>query len=169
MRSIRQSDFVGVLAHRRLANRTQKFEEIISQLSQVQQQVEGSQKELQQQKLTLNTAINNMGEGLCMFDAGKRLVVCNDRYAEMYQLPPGMLKVGTSHHEIIKHRIKSGILKGEASDIAANRLISTPGALPTDVTSMSGSSAIAGFRPHRDHRAALPQWAGSLTLMSVRE
>src|SRR5271167_2118854 len=24
---------------------------------------------------------------------------------------------------------------------------------------MSGSSAIAGFRPHRTHRAALPQWA----------
>ena len=24
---------------------------------------------------------------------------------------------------------------------------------------LSGSSAIAGFRPHRSHRAALPQWA----------
>src|SRR5216684_3003337 len=24
---------------------------------------------------------------------------------------------------------------------------------------LSGSSAIAGFRPHRTHRAALPQWA----------
>src|SRR3954453_23645004 len=26
-------------------------------------------------------------------------------------------------------------------------------------TALSGSSAIAGFRPHRSHRAALPQWA----------
>ena len=24
---------------------------------------------------------------------------------------------------------------------------------------MTGSSAIAGFRPHKYHRAALPQWA----------
>jgi diguanylate cyclase (GGDEF)-like protein len=133
--SVLGMSLVGVLADRRLANRTQKFEEIISQLSQAQQQVEGSQKELQQQKLMLDTAINNMGEGLCMFDAGKRLVVCNERYAEMYQLPPDMLRVGTSHREIIKHRIMSGILKGEASEIAANQLISTLGALPTNVTS----------------------------------
>ena len=85
---------VGVLADRRLANRTRKFEEIISQLSLAQQQVEGSQQELQEQKLRLDTAINHMGEGLCMFDAEKRLVVCNDRYAKMYRLPPELLTAG---------------------------------------------------------------------------
>jgi diguanylate cyclase (GGDEF)-like protein len=133
--SVLGMSFVGVLADRRLADRTQKFEEIISQLSKVQLQVECSQKELRQQKRMLDTAINNMGEGLCMFDAQKRLVVCNDRYAAMYQLPPEMLMVGTSHREIIMHRIMSGVLKGEASDIAANQLISALGALPTNVTS----------------------------------
>ena len=123
---------VGVLADRRLANRTHKFEEIISQLSRARQQVEGSQAELQEQKLRLDTAINHMGEGLCMFDAEKRLVVCNDRYAKMYRLPPELLRAGTPHHEIIKHRITSGILKGETSDSAAKQLISTLGALPSD-------------------------------------
>ena len=29
----------------------------------------------------------------------------------------------------------------------------------TQHADLSGSSAIAGFRPHRSHRAALPQWA----------
>src|SRR5216684_4562362 len=29
----------------------------------------------------------------------------------------------------------------------------------TEQADLSGSSAIAGFRPHRTHRAALPQWA----------
>ena len=114
---------IGVLADRRLASRTRKFEEIISQLSFAQQQVEGSQEELQEQKIRLDTAINHMGEGLCMFDAEKRLVVCNDRYAKMYRLPPELLKAGTPHHEIIKHRIASGILKGETSDKAAKQLI----------------------------------------------
>ena len=108
--------FIGVLADRRLASRTRKFEEIITQLSFAQQQVEGSQRELQEQKIRLDTAINHMGEGLCMFDAEKCLVVCNDRYAKMYRLPPELLKAGTHHHEIIKHRITSGILKGEISD-----------------------------------------------------
>jgi NO-binding membrane sensor protein with MHYT domain len=133
--SVLGMSLVGVLADRRLATRTHKFEEIISQLSRAQQQVEGSQKELQQQKLMLDTAINNMGEGLCMFDADKRLVVCNHRYAAMYRLPPELLKVGTPHREIIRHRITSGILKGETSDTAANRLISALGALPAGVTS----------------------------------
>ena len=67
-----------------------------------------------------------------MFDAEKRLVVCNDRYAKMYRLPPELLRAGTPHHEIIKHRITSGILKGETSDSAAKQLISTLGALPSD-------------------------------------
>ena len=133
--SVLGMSFVGVLADRRLANRTRTFEEIISQLSLAQQQVEGSQRELKEQKLRLDTAINNMGEGLCMFDADKRLVVCNDRYAKMYRLPPELLKPGTPHQDIIRHRITHGILKGETSESAAEQLISALGALPSDATS----------------------------------
>jgi diguanylate cyclase (GGDEF)-like protein len=123
---------VGVLADRRLANRTRKFEEIIDQLSHARQQVEGSQRELQEQKLRLDSAINNMGEGLCMFDAEKRLVVCNDRYAKMYQLPPELLRAGTSHREIIEHRISNGILKAGTNDSAA-KVMSALNALPSNV------------------------------------
>ena len=132
--SVLGMSFIGVLADRRLANRTRKFEEIISQLSAARHEVEESQRELQEQKLRLDTAINNMGEGLCMFDAEKRLVVCNDRYAKMYRLSPELLKAGTPHHEIIEHRIANGILNGETSDSAAKRLISTLNALPPDAT-----------------------------------
>jgi diguanylate cyclase (GGDEF)-like protein len=123
---------VGVLADRRLALRTSRFEEIISQLSLTRQQVETQQKELQEQKLRLDTAINHMGEGLCMFDAEKRLVVCNDRYARMYRLPPELLMSGTPHREIIRHRIANGILKGETSDTAATKVLATLNALPAN-------------------------------------
>jgi len=51
-----------VLADRRLALRTRRFEEIISQLSLARQQVEASQKELEEQRFRLDTAINHMGE-----------------------------------------------------------------------------------------------------------
>ncbi|MBA2402970.1 MAG: EAL domain-containing protein [Bradyrhizobium sp.] len=132
--SVLGMSFVGVLADRRLASRTLKFEEIIGQLSLAQQQVEGSQRELQEQKLRLDSAINHMGEGLCMFDAQKRLVICNDRYAKMYRLPPELLQPGTPHHEIIKHRITSGILSGETSDRAAQQVLSTLAALPNNAT-----------------------------------
>ncbi|WP_456667920.1 bifunctional diguanylate cyclase/phosphodiesterase [Bradyrhizobium sp. USDA 3240] len=128
--SVLGMSLVGVLADRRLALRTRRFEEIISQLSLARQQVEASQKELEEQRFRLDTAINHMGEGLCMFDAEKRLVVCNERYAKMYRLPPELLRPGTAHREIITHRIANGILKGETSDSAASQVLATLNALP---------------------------------------
>ncbi|WP_456719706.1 MULTISPECIES: bifunctional diguanylate cyclase/phosphodiesterase [unclassified Bradyrhizobium] len=128
--SVLGMSLVGVLADRRLALRTRRFEEIISQLSLARQQVEASQKELEEQRFRLDTAINHMGEGLCMFDAEKRLVVCNERYAKMYRLPPELLLPGTAHREIITHRIANGLLKGETSDSAATQVLATLNALP---------------------------------------
>lgn len=133
--SVLGMSLIGVLADRRLAVRTAKFEEIISQLSTARQQLEGSQKELQQQKLMLDTAIDHMVEGLCMFDAEKRLVVCNERYALLYRLPPELLRTGTSHADIIRHRIVKGILKGDPSEGAAEQFISKLAALPFDAVS----------------------------------
>src|ERR1700691_5218192 len=71
------------------------------------------QSSLEQTNLRFNTALKNMTHGLCMFDADKRLVIWNDRYASLYRLPPELLKVGASHETIIAHRVKNGILKGE--------------------------------------------------------
>ncbi|MBR0737253.1 EAL domain-containing protein [Bradyrhizobium liaoningense] len=133
--SILGMSLIGVMADRRLATRTSKFEEIISQLSTARQQLEGSQRELQEQKFRLDTAINNMVEGLCMFDAEKRLVVCNERYARLYQLPPELLRTGTSHADVIRHRITTGILKGDSSESAAARFSSKLAALPFDAVS----------------------------------
>ena len=36
----------------------------------------------------LATAVNNMSQGLLMFDSAECLVVCNDRYRQMYNLSP---------------------------------------------------------------------------------
>ncbi|RXH40829.1 EAL domain-containing protein [Bradyrhizobium zhanjiangense] len=133
--SVLGMSLIGVLADRRLASRTAKFEEIISQLSDARQQLEDSQQELQDQTVRLDTAINHMVEGLCMFDAEKRLVVCNERYARLYRLPPELLRTGTSHTDIIRHRIVKGILKGDSSEGAAEQFISKLAALPFDAVS----------------------------------
>ena len=72
------------------------------------------------QNFRLNAALNNMAQGFCMFDAERRLVVCNDRYARMYGLPPELVKPGTPHDLIIKHRVTHGILAGKKTDSAAH-------------------------------------------------
>ena len=133
--SVLGMSFVGVLADRRLATRTSRFEQIISELSLARQQVEDSQQEIQDQKLRLDTAINNMVEALCMFDAEKRLVVCNERYARLYQLPPELLRTGTPHADIIRHRVVTGLLKSDTSEGAAKQFLSKLAALPYDAVS----------------------------------
>ena len=52
--------------------------------------------ELERLNLQLDAAINNMPLGLSMFDAHDRLLVCNARCAEMYQLPGELTLPGTS-------------------------------------------------------------------------
>ena len=71
---------------------------------------------------TINTrfgaALENMAQGLCMFDGQRRLVVWNDRYAELYQVPPDLLKVGTPYEAIVADRISRGVLKGATDEVA---------------------------------------------------
>ncbi len=79
------------------------------------------------QNTRFNAALNNMTQGLCMFDADKRLVVSNERYASIYALPPELLKPGTSHETIIAHRVSHGILAGEKTDAAVEQKLAALG------------------------------------------
>lgn len=55
-----------------------------------------------------DTAINKISQGLCFFDGQQRLIVCNRRYAELYQLTPDMVRPGTTLREIVDHRWVAG-------------------------------------------------------------
>ena len=63
----------------------------------------------QQQILTqagrFEVALNNMLQGLCMFDTRDRLIVCNARYAEMYELPEHLTRPGAHWRDIVAHRL----------------------------------------------------------------
>jgi len=76
---------------------------------------------LERTNVRFSAALENMTHGLCMFDAEKRLVMWNDRYARLYRLPPELLKIGASHGAIIAHRVHNGILAGETSAVAAEK------------------------------------------------
>jgi PAS domain-containing protein len=39
-------------------------------------------------ELRFDAAINNMSQGLCLFDRDRKLVVSNKRYADIYNAPP---------------------------------------------------------------------------------
>jgi diguanylate cyclase (GGDEF)-like protein len=50
-------------------------------------------------------ALNNMLQGLCMFDVHERLIVCNARYAQMYALPEALTRPGVPWRDILTHRL----------------------------------------------------------------
>jgi diguanylate cyclase (GGDEF)-like protein/PAS domain S-box-containing protein len=60
------------------------------------------------QNARLETALNNMSQGLIMFDSAERVVVCNDFYVEMYGLSRDVVKPGSSLLELLRHRIETG-------------------------------------------------------------
>ena len=43
----------------------------------------------------MRVALDNMSQGLCMFDRNEKLVVCNQRYRTMYNLPHEVAHPGT--------------------------------------------------------------------------
>jgi diguanylate cyclase (GGDEF)-like protein/PAS domain S-box-containing protein len=69
--------------------------------------------------ILLDTALNNMSQGLCMFDAEARLVVCNRRYIEMYGLSPDVVKPGCALRDLLRHRIERGTFSGDPDHYSA--------------------------------------------------
>ena len=63
---------------------------------------------LQVHNLRMRVALDNMSQGLCMFDGHERLVVCNRRYADMYQLPDTVARPGTKLSELLEYRAEHG-------------------------------------------------------------
>jgi methyl-accepting chemotaxis protein/PAS domain-containing protein len=56
----------------------------------------------------VRTAIDSMAQGLCMFDAAERLVVCNAQYYKMYELTTADVKPGSTLSEVLAKRVAKG-------------------------------------------------------------
>jgi len=54
-------------------------------------------------------AVQNISEGLCLFGADRNLVICNQRYIDIYKLPPELTRPGASHADIVKYRLEHGM------------------------------------------------------------
>jgi PAS domain-containing protein len=59
----------------------------------------------------LALALNNMTQGVVMFDTAGRMVVCNDRYRLMYGLSADIVKPGARLIDIVRHRFTKGNLQ----------------------------------------------------------
>ncbi|WP_436642806.1 putative bifunctional diguanylate cyclase/phosphodiesterase [Microbaculum sp. FT89] len=93
------------------------------QLSEALEALRATNARLAEQNRLFETAIDNISQGICMFDDDRRLIVCNRRYAEMYGLPEALMRPGTPLETILDHRIATGRYAGaDPTEFARNRL-----------------------------------------------
>jgi diguanylate cyclase (GGDEF)-like protein len=71
------------------------------------------QRQQRDQNKLFETALNNMSQGLCMFDVDANLVVCNDRYLEMYALSRDVVMPGAGLRNILQRRKDRGSFAGD--------------------------------------------------------
>ena len=74
------------------------------------------------EKHRLDTAINNMTQGLLLYDSSQRLVVCNQRYICMYGLSPEVVKPGLAFRDLVAHRKATGSFKGDVDAFVSDVL-----------------------------------------------
>jgi methyl-accepting chemotaxis protein len=63
---------------------------------------------LRRQNKQARTAIDTMSQGVCMFDASERLVICNSKYYEMYGLTTADARLGSTLSQVLARRVAKG-------------------------------------------------------------
>jgi len=85
-------------------------------IRQINRQNRETQQRLESQKQQLDTALNNMTQGLVLYDGDERLVLCNQRFIDMCGLSPDIVKPGADARTIIRHRAETGSFAGDADE-----------------------------------------------------
>ena len=113
--TIGRTDEIGTLSR--------SFNLMITELAEARKRlIAWSEQEIRTQYERLDAAVNNMPQGLCMFDRDKKLIVCNRPYAEMYGLKPEQIVPGTPVGEILQQRVAVGGYPDNDEGYVANRL-----------------------------------------------
>ncbi|MBH5401551.1 EAL domain-containing protein [Bradyrhizobium sp. CNPSo 4010] len=81
-------------------------------IRQIGRQNRAAQEQLEAERRRLDTALNNMTQGLVLYDSSDRLVLCNRRYIEMFDLSTEVVKPGCHFYDLLQHRKATGTYDG---------------------------------------------------------
>jgi len=82
-------------------------------------QLQLSCRRLALERRQLGIAVNNIPQGLVLYDTSARVTVCNRRYLEMFGLSPDVAKPGCTMQELISHRKETGSFDGNVEEFCA--------------------------------------------------
>src|SRR3981189_1358097 len=81
-----------------------------------------SDQRLAAERRQLSVAVNNIPQGLVLYDASARIIICNQPYIEMFGLSPEVVKPGCTMQRLIAHRKETGSFDGDV-DAFCNAII----------------------------------------------
>jgi diguanylate cyclase (GGDEF)-like protein len=104
------------------------------------------------EKQRLDTAINNMPQGLLLFDSSKQLVVCNQGYLDMFDLTIDVVKPGSTLPELLLHRRELGTFKDDVDGYCSTlyQKMAEGNVFQTILEGIDGRSIQALYRPLPD-------------------
>ena len=119
---------------------------------QISLQHQMSQRRLALEKQRLDTAVNNMTQGLLFFDSSQRLVICNQRYVEMFGVSRDVIKPGCSFRELLMHRQETGTFTDDVDEYitAILRKLAERGAFQRILATADGRSIQVLYQPLAD-------------------
>jgi methyl-accepting chemotaxis protein len=90
----------------------------------------------------LTTALDNMPQGLCLYDSSERLRLFNKRYIEMYGFPPDIVKPGCMLRDVLDYRVAQGNMSENAADYRAKLMATIRAGKSTNNVLNSGNGRI---------------------------
>jgi diguanylate cyclase (GGDEF)-like protein/PAS domain S-box-containing protein len=88
-------------------------------IRQITRQNRDGQQRLEAERQRLDTALNNMIQGLVMYDASGRIVTVNQRYIDMFDLSPEVVKPGCHFLDLVQHRKDRGSFDGDVEEFCS--------------------------------------------------
>jgi diguanylate cyclase (GGDEF)-like protein len=80
--------------------------EITAVFAEAMRQTGSETEHLERLNRWLEVALNNMARGLSMFDAEQRLILCNQVYRDIYNLPEDLTRPGTPLADIVRYHVR---------------------------------------------------------------
>ena len=75
-----------------------------------------SSRRLEAEQRKLAVAVNNIPQGLVLYDVTARVVTCNQPYIDMFGLSPEVAKPGCTMQRLIRHRKETGSFDGDVDE-----------------------------------------------------
>jgi len=79
-----------------------------------------TERRLAAERRQLSIAVNNIPQGLVLYDASARIVICNQPYIDMFGLSPDVAKPGCTMQRLIAHRKETGSFDGDVDAFCAS-------------------------------------------------